>query len=489
MDTSHDNIDMIQQPNPSIFVASEPSAALKDDVNPVIPDFYPNTAPETTKTIQEMQKAQENLNSLPDHIPTIIDKSDAEISTTNKAELREIKISPDSSMAGAAEPLDSTVYDEEGAAVAEPDSDPYTSSESDMSESEPEEPQFPLTGDRLLDSNYLRKVLGESAAFEQESEDEDLAAMGSDEEEGDFSASAPPKTANEILSAPPIQQFTVSPSDSIIFAGKIHSIIQDTELPMVVVQANSSQSRALDAGSALCTENREAVGRIDEIFGPVSEPFYSLRVVPNCDLKNLAENQRVYYIPSLSSFVLADTAPGSDASNLHDEEVEAENQEFSDDEKEAQAKANKKQSKRNRGKQNNSHNDNFHLPTQAAQLNSNKFSSNNNNINTNNNNRNGKNANNVNNGIVQPSARAFGQEQQFGGAGLNSNNNSSSSNNSFQSVPFNPFQPVSNPTQSSSAYNPFAPVNNSSFNAPAANNAPANSTQFNPFFAPPNTSK
>ena len=41
----------------------------------------------------------------------------------------------------------------------------------------------------------------------------------------------------------------------------------------------------------------------------------------------------MFSVSSQSSYVLPDTTPGTDASNPYDEELEAELQEFSDDEK------------------------------------------------------------------------------------------------------------------------------------------------------------
>ncbi len=88
------------------------------------------------------------------------------------------------------------------------------------------------------------------------------------------------------------------------------------------------------------------------MFGPVGTPFYSIRFNKNDDIPKekvragsfpalcwglrsalircgclvcvqLVEGSAVYFVPSLTQFVLPDNTPGSDASNLHDEEVAA----------------------------------------------------------------------------------------------------------------------------------------------------------------------
>lgn len=43
-----------------------------------------------------------------------------------------------------------------------------------------------------------------------------------------------------------------------------------------IVQAKELM-RALDIGTVLCTDERVLLGRVEDIFGPVSRPLYALR--------------------------------------------------------------------------------------------------------------------------------------------------------------------------------------------------------------------
>ena len=88
-----------------------------------------------------------------------------------------------------------------------------------------------------------------------------------------------------------------------------------------------------------------AVGRIEEIFGPVARPNYSLRFADQAtlDALGLRPGMRLYAAVEQANFlsttvIMQSSLRGSDASDFHDEEPPAEELEFSDDEAEAEAK-------------------------------------------------------------------------------------------------------------------------------------------------------
>ncbi|WVQ96208.1 hypothetical protein IAU59_003311 [Kwoniella sp. CBS 9459] len=127
----------------------------------------------------------------------------------------------------------------------------------------------------------------------------------------------------------------------------------------VVVRAMQSRPGAadegwLEEGSVLCWEDGRVLGTVHETFGPLTSPFYTIRLppppFPYPTSDQLTAGTRLFYPlnPSYRSFVnmLALRDPrlkGSDASNLYDEEIGEDEVEWSDDEAEAEAKKRRKQ--------------------------------------------------------------------------------------------------------------------------------------------------
>ncbi|WWC73456.1 uncharacterized protein I206_107426 [Kwoniella pini CBS 10737] len=129
----------------------------------------------------------------------------------------------------------------------------------------------------------------------------------------------------------------------------------------VVVRAMQSRPGAadegwLEEGSVLCWEDGRVLGTVHETFGPLTSPFYTIRLPPPPhpypSPQTLESGTKLYYPlnPSYRSFVnmLAVRDPrfkGSDASNIYDEEIGEDEIEWSDDEMEAEAKKRRKQRK------------------------------------------------------------------------------------------------------------------------------------------------
>ncbi|KFV89437.1 H/ACA ribonucleoprotein complex non-core subunit NAF1, partial [Fulmarus glacialis] len=102
--------------------------------------------------------------------------------------------------------------------------------------------------------------------------------------------------------------------------------------------------------SIIFKEDRQAAGKIFEIFGPVLHPFYVLRFNSSEHIKAKGINVQdsMYFAPSLEDFtqyIFAEKLKqekGSDASWKNDQEPPPEALDFSDDEKEKEAKQKKK---------------------------------------------------------------------------------------------------------------------------------------------------
>ena len=141
-----------------------------------------------------------------------------------------------------------------------------------------------------------------------------------------------------------IPNIDVIPEMEIVDLGSVETMIENSVL---VKGQTSGEYRVLDAGSLLCLKTRQVIGTVAETLGRVEEPFYCIRFPSSQRIADfeLVRGTTVYYVPQHSVFVFTKSlqaVKGSDASNLHDEEVGADEMEFSDDEAEAEYKKAKK---------------------------------------------------------------------------------------------------------------------------------------------------
>lgn len=174
-----------------------------------------------------------------------------------------------------------------------------------------------------------------------------------DDNEGDSGdRSAPLRTKNEITDDAPPQlpeAFEITENTPIEYVGELIQVVERTA---IIKAAVSGEFRILeDSSSVLCFEDKTILGVLYETFGQVQSPLYSVKLQSIEEAQTVIprKGQKVYYVVPASSFVFTEqvrTIKGSDASNLHDEEIPEEEQEFSDDEKEMASKAVKKNRKK-----------------------------------------------------------------------------------------------------------------------------------------------
>ncbi|KAH8835529.1 Gar1/Naf1 RNA binding region-domain-containing protein [Flagelloscypha sp. PMI_526] len=206
-----------------------------------------------------------------------------------------------------------------------------SSSESDSSDSEPE---------------FSQKVKPQLAeAPNDELEDEGPLDVNS-------SGSPHVGTRNEVsepqITIPDIE--SVGSEEFLELVGEISSIVNNS----VVVRVTAptfSRERVLDNDTLLVFEDRTVFGYIADTFGPTSQPFYQVRFSKEypLDPKKVQYSRQVFHVPERSRFVEVNQIrrfKGSDASNLHDEEVGEEEIDFSDDEAEAAYRRSLKQRRR-----------------------------------------------------------------------------------------------------------------------------------------------
>ncbi|MCJ1483101.1 hypothetical protein MMC06_003267 [Schaereria dolodes] len=168
---------------------------------------------------------------------------------------------------------------------------------------------------------------------------------GSDDESGKKGANGtvgePLRTLNEkpdeIVEKPNV---TVTPDMELEGLGNVETLVDN----IVLIKARTSgEYQVLETGSILCLENRAVIGVVAETLGRVQQPLYSVRF-PNASAISeacISIGTKVFYIKEHSTYVFTQPLKafkGSDASNLHDEEVGDDELEFSDDEAEAEYK-------------------------------------------------------------------------------------------------------------------------------------------------------
>lgn len=166
-----------------------------------------------------------------------------------------------------------------------------------------------------------------------------------------------PKTLNEkpdvVVPKPDI---IVTPEMQTIMLGQVENAIENLSLIKATV---SGEYQVLEAGSLLCLEDRTVVGVIAETLGRVQQPFYSVAFTNVTDMAEVGMDKpgtKVLYVPQFAKTVFTQAIKGikgSDASNLHDEEVDDDEMEFSDDEKEAEHKRSLKYKKEARKRERN----------------------------------------------------------------------------------------------------------------------------------------
>ena len=146
-----------------------------------------------------------------------------------------------------------------------------------------------------------------------------------------------------IIDLPPIEDLTITvPHEECIPIGKISNII-DT---LAIISANKG-TPAIDLDSVLFLEQgSKTLGRVFDVFGPVSEPLYMVRFNTTDDIvnKEIKIGLDVFYAPRTrhTAFVFLDSLikmRGSDASWEHDQEPPEGCLDYSDDEEERRAKA------------------------------------------------------------------------------------------------------------------------------------------------------
>jgi H/ACA ribonucleoprotein complex non-core subunit NAF1 len=156
------------------------------------------------------------------------------------------------------------------------------------------------------------------------------------------------RTKNEIPEeVVPKPDVTITPEMAIEELGAVEAVVEN----ILLIKAKiSGEYRVLESGSVLCLADRSVIGVVSETLGRVQQPLYSVRFTNATEIAEagLEVGTKVFYSGQHSTYVFTQALKafkGSDASNMHDEEVGEEEVEFSDDEAEMEHKRKLKQRK------------------------------------------------------------------------------------------------------------------------------------------------
>jgi len=220
--------------------------------------------------------------------------------------------------------------DAESSSTSDSDSDDSSSGDSD-SDSD--------GGYEMLDAATAAKIL--------------MSGEGDDDDEGrgknKGGADHQPRTANEVKEdVVPKPDVVVTEDMKITELGVVERTVENMAL---IKGSTPGEYQVLESGSVLCNDKREVIGAIADTFGKVQQPMYSVAFTNEAEIEKagLAYGVKVFYVDQHSTFVFTQplkNLKGTDASNIHDEEIAEDEMEFSDDEAEAEYKRQKKLAKK-----------------------------------------------------------------------------------------------------------------------------------------------
>ncbi|XP_043719325.1 H/ACA ribonucleoprotein complex non-core subunit NAF1-like isoform X2 [Telopea speciosissima] len=208
---------------------------------------------------------------------------------------------------------------------SEVSSSSYSSSSCSDEEEEEDDDMSDMVNVGEMEEGEIMDFEGDGIAGDSDAE-EDMAVM-----------KGPIKSKNELQILPPVPPVDVAlePHHQTLPVGVISSIMGTK-----VIVEGLEKHNPLNEGSILwITETRLPLGLVDEIFGPVKNPYYVVRYNSDKEVPaGIRNDTPVSFVEDFANLVLNNNnlyKKGYDASGENDEEVSDEF-EFFDDEKEAE---------------------------------------------------------------------------------------------------------------------------------------------------------
>lgn len=325
MTEPHETGEIVTDPSANLTLSAATAAAERDNGGGV------NVVNSKQEKVSAASSAGADMGDAEKSPPLRSKESKEDLGTLDKEEASEASIQRDVGdvkMETAAQPPSGNTE-----AEWEEDSSPYASSDDDDESKTASDADSDIV---FMDTEALDKFL-----------------MDKDEEGGDDGDKAKkfgdgqPRTINEKKEQyPPRPVMNITPEMKITNLGHVESIVGN----VVLVKGFRSDGThfVVDQGSVLCHETREVIGVVSDLLGPTQEPIYLVGFANSKELEEarIQHGSKVYYVDEHSIKVF--TAPlqamkGTDASNIYDEEVGEDEQEFSDDEAEIISKRKKKE--------------------------------------------------------------------------------------------------------------------------------------------------
>ncbi|KAK1426753.1 hypothetical protein QVD17_15433 [Tagetes erecta] len=254
----------------------------------------------------------------PNSLMTEVEKPNTEEKTNNLEAVSDTEI-------GEADPNSSMTE------VEKPNLEEETSSSEGVSDTEIVEASEDSSSDESDEEGF---------EMEQGEIREEVSAWCDDDDDHD---DVPIRSMNEVQDLPPVPPVTVTiqPHHQTLPLGVVLSV-----MGCQVVVEGVEEHNPLSEGSILwVTESRKPLGVVDEIFGPVKNPYYIVRYNSEAEIPTgIQQGSLISFVSEFSDYALNNGElykKGYDASGEHDEEC-SEELEFSDDEKEAEYKRMKK---------------------------------------------------------------------------------------------------------------------------------------------------
>lgn len=174
--------------------------------------------------------------------------------------------------------------------------------------------------------------------------------VGADMDTESIMSTSTYKTKNEIdkNDIEQILKFMPKMIDKEIETINILGVVQNFIPPHTLfVKKDELSKEILDLDNFVWNESKELIGYIDEVVGPINEPYYTVMLYPayiekwekdEIDFQSLYKTKQVFFVEKTKKLVFWNNLinqRGCDASNMHDEEIiEPSEQDFSDDEQE-----------------------------------------------------------------------------------------------------------------------------------------------------------
>lgn len=306
---------------------------------------------------QQHVDQQENGKEIAEEIPqqsTVAAESSDSMMVDTQPETTSLTAALEAAIAPAGQPAQQTQSAPEAAPEEETGGDPEFELDSSPYESSSDSSSSDSSDDDDSD-NEPYELLGveETARLLMEAE-------GGSDDDGDrggkSAGGAQVRTKNEQPEEYiPRPDVTITEEMKVEELGSIQTIVDTIALVKAITPG---EYQVLDTGSVLCTADRRVIGVVSETIGKVIQPLYTIRFnTPEEPAElGLAAGTKIFYPADHANYVFTEplkNLKGSDASNIHDEEVGDDEMEFSDDEKEAEYKRSLKQKKREKWKSNN----------------------------------------------------------------------------------------------------------------------------------------